>query len=167
MDTRISKCNFNTYILGVKILLLYYSTSCSQPAQKATIHQVTTMLATSKNVLFPGHNHQCWWPFTLIITLAGSQASMVDSGFLPSDWLFTKEFIFRQSCSLTVSITIAFVVCNKSSSMYQLGVTSKLHQCKCSHHIISVDSVCKGWTIYVCIVYWMAPGLSQDICCHV
>ena len=26
-------------------------------AQKATIHQVTTMLATSKNVLFLGHNH--------------------------------------------------------------------------------------------------------------
>ena len=25
--------------------------------QKAAIHQVTTMLATSKNVLFPGHNH--------------------------------------------------------------------------------------------------------------
>ena len=25
--------------------------------QKATIHQVTTMLATSKNVLFSGHNH--------------------------------------------------------------------------------------------------------------
>ena len=25
--------------------------------QKATIHQVTTMLATPKNVLFPGHNH--------------------------------------------------------------------------------------------------------------
>ena len=26
-------------------------------AQKTTIHQVTTMLATSKNVLFPGHDH--------------------------------------------------------------------------------------------------------------
>ena len=25
--------------------------------KKATIHQVTTMLATFKNVLFPGHNH--------------------------------------------------------------------------------------------------------------
>ena len=25
--------------------------------KKATIHQVTTMLANSKNVLFPGHNH--------------------------------------------------------------------------------------------------------------
>ena len=27
------------------------------PGKKASIHQVTTMLATSKNVLFPGHNH--------------------------------------------------------------------------------------------------------------
>ena len=26
-------------------------------AKKATIHQVTTMLGTSKHVLFPGHNH--------------------------------------------------------------------------------------------------------------
>ena len=26
-------------------------------AQQNTIHQVSTMLATSKNVLFPGHNH--------------------------------------------------------------------------------------------------------------
>ena len=25
--------------------------------KKATIHQVTTMLATSKNVLLPGHSH--------------------------------------------------------------------------------------------------------------
>ena len=25
--------------------------------QLSTIHQVTTILATSKNVLFPGHNH--------------------------------------------------------------------------------------------------------------
>ena len=25
--------------------------------KKATIHKVTTMLATPKNVLFPGHNH--------------------------------------------------------------------------------------------------------------
>ena len=24
---------------------------------KPTIHQLTTMLSTSKNVLFPGHNH--------------------------------------------------------------------------------------------------------------
>ena len=25
--------------------------------KKVTIHQITTMLANSKNVLFPGHNH--------------------------------------------------------------------------------------------------------------
>ena len=29
----------------------------SMQHKKATIHQLTTMLATSKNVLFPGHNH--------------------------------------------------------------------------------------------------------------
>ena len=27
------------------------------PAKKVTIHQVTTMLSTSKDILFPGHNH--------------------------------------------------------------------------------------------------------------
>ena len=43
--------------------------------KKVIIHQVTTMLATSENVLFPGHNHllttstDVRWPFTLIITL--------------------------------------------------------------------------------------------------
>ena len=35
--------------------------------KKATIHQVATMLATSKNALFPGHNHWYWWLDTLII----------------------------------------------------------------------------------------------------
>ena len=47
--------------------------------KKATIQQVTTMLATSKNVLFPGHNH-------LLTTgtddpsLAGAQAIIKVSG---------------------------------------------------------------------------------------
>ena len=39
---------------------------------KKTIHQATTILATSKNYLFPGHNPLAnqwyWWPNTLIIT---------------------------------------------------------------------------------------------------
>ena len=43
--------------------------------KKATIHQLTTMLATSKNVQFPGHshpaNHLFWWPNTLIISTGG------------------------------------------------------------------------------------------------
>ena len=38
-----------------------YSKDYYYIAQKTTIHQVTAMLATSKNVLFPGHNHDCWW----------------------------------------------------------------------------------------------------------
>ena len=36
---------------------MYFNMESRNTAQKATIHQVTTMLATSKNVLFPGHNH--------------------------------------------------------------------------------------------------------------
>ena len=36
-----------------QVLLLRILTQC----KKATIHQPTTMLSTSKHVLFPGHNH--------------------------------------------------------------------------------------------------------------
>ena len=46
--------------------------------RKATIHQVTTMLATSKSVLFPGYNHyanhQYWRPDTLIIARAPAKS---------------------------------------------------------------------------------------------
>ena len=35
---------------------MFYSENPSL-RKEANIHQVTTMLATSKNVLFPGHNH--------------------------------------------------------------------------------------------------------------
>ena len=34
-----------------------HASTSSGLCKKATIHQVTTMLATSENVLFPGHNH--------------------------------------------------------------------------------------------------------------
>ena len=54
-------------------------------AQKTTFHQVSTMLATSKNVLFPGHNHQLTTgadltliiaraPVRVIIKVSGSSA---------------------------------------------------------------------------------------------
>ena len=41
----------------IMIFVLNNLTLLSSTAQKATIHQITTMLAASKNVLFPGHNH--------------------------------------------------------------------------------------------------------------
>ena len=37
--------------------LISYDSKLFHWAKKAAIHQVTTMLATSENVLFPGHNH--------------------------------------------------------------------------------------------------------------
>ena len=42
--------------------------------KRGTIHQVTTMLATSKNVLFPGHNHDLLTTCTDDPSLAGAQA---------------------------------------------------------------------------------------------
>ena len=47
-----------------------YTNLYATTVQKAAIHQVTTMQATSKNVLFPDHNHPAnhwYWPNTLII----------------------------------------------------------------------------------------------------
>ena len=51
-------CNHSQGSWKKKLLIMAVShqfvfTLCKQ----ATIHQVTTMLATSKNVLFPGHSH--------------------------------------------------------------------------------------------------------------
>ena len=65
------------------------TTPRNNAAQKATIHQVSTMLATSKNVLFLGHNHLLTtstddptilviarWPARVIIKVSGYQMVM-------------------------------------------------------------------------------------------
>ena len=48
-------------LLETLMLPPHLSKQCLQmdtiTTQKATVHQLTTMLSTSKNVLFPGHNH--------------------------------------------------------------------------------------------------------------
>ena len=54
-----SLCKFicvNDALYHFIILPPAYFISIQITAQENTIHQVTTMLATSKNVLFPGHN---------------------------------------------------------------------------------------------------------------
>ena len=72
--------------------------------KKATIHQVTTMLATSKNVLFPGHNH-------LLTTgtgdpsprwCSGDNQSVESSAGVVSRWLWPGN-----RTSLEVDITVA------------------------------------------------------------
>ena len=49
-------------------------------AKKATIHQVTAMLATSKNILFPGHNHLLTTGADNLLFLAGTHAIINMSG---------------------------------------------------------------------------------------
>ena len=77
--------------------------------KKATIRQVTTMLATSKNVLFPSHNHPAnhwyWWPCTWITTLA--PASEVSSVPVVSRWV-----TFLEVASMVVTWWILMVLCS-------------------------------------------------------
>ena len=69
--------------------------------KKATIHQVTTMLATSKNVLFPGHNH-------LLTTgiedpsFAGARAIIKVSGH-QYWWLGPRNRTFLEVASMVVT----------------------------------------------------------------
>ena len=58
-------------------------------SKKATVYQITTMLATSKNVEFPGHNHLLT-PFaddpdTLIIAQVSAMVAWLIVDFLHSE----------------------------------------------------------------------------------
>ena len=83
--------------------------------KKATIQQVTTMLATSNNVLFPSYNHllnttdQYWWPFTR--WHLGNNQSVVSSVPVVSRWLWPENRTFLEVAS-TVLIwwIVAFFV---------------------------------------------------------
>ena len=67
--------------------------------KKGTIHQVTTMLATSKNVLFPGHNH-------LLTTDADDPLLWLSpSPSVPvvSRWLWPENRTFLEVASMVVT----------------------------------------------------------------
>ena len=65
LSLSVHTCGFESLPSHTRPLCLpTYSTLC----KKATIYQVTIMVAISKSFLFPGHNHRYWWPDTLIIT---------------------------------------------------------------------------------------------------
>ena len=83
-----------------KFFVHIYSLCYARTCEKNTIHQVTTMLATSKNILFPDHNHLLTTgtddltlslsPECHDILRSGLHGGyLVDSGFLHSfDWAF-------------------------------------------------------------------------------
>ena len=76
--------------------------------KKATIHQQTTMLSTSKSVVFPGHNHLLITnaddPSLLIITLAGAWAidNQTEGSSAPvvSRWLWPGNRTFLEVASM-------------------------------------------------------------------
>ena len=89
--------------LTVAVLSYKERAPCSlqYTVQKATIHQLTTMLATSKNVLFPGHNQRCWWLDTLIIAQAPACEGL--SAPVVSRWLWPGNKTFLVVDSMVVS----------------------------------------------------------------
>ena len=68
-----------TYTLQTFLLCKALYSLCDYTlCKKVTIHQVTTMLTTSHNVLFPGHNHPA--KGTDDPSLAGARAIIKVSG---------------------------------------------------------------------------------------
>ena len=110
-------CNSHMYELYPFCIILSFFVNT---AQKRTIHQVTTMLATSKNVLFQVHNHHAnhryWWPDTLIITRApvheGSSISVV------SRWLWPGNRIYLEVASMVVTWWIVAFLRSVSRNRY-------------------------------------------------
>ena len=109
------------FFCGIFIFGYELKTHCEK---NAIIHQVTIMLATSKNVLFPGHNHLlttwCWWLDTLIPAKAPASfyvicilTTLLDFNTYPKTgttsvyWLFLDNSHFYVSWVVLMSKSIA------------------------------------------------------------
>ena len=77
--------------------------------KKRTIHHVTNMLATSKNVLFPGHNH-CYWR-------SGNNQSVGLSAPVVSRWLWPGNRTFLEVASMVVTWCIVAFLHSDWSNM--------------------------------------------------
>ena len=71
--------------------------------KKATIHQVTTMLAIYKNVLFPGHNHLITTGTDDALIIAKCQRSEGSSVPVVSGWLWSGKKTFLDVAGMVVT----------------------------------------------------------------
>ena len=145
----LQRINFITLLFMISIVLFAITQIDSALAvtvvlcQNAMIHQVTTMLATSKNVLFPCHNHL----LTIgLITLhfnyhprwcSGNNQSVGLSVPVVSRWLWPGNRTFLELASMVVTWwTVAFIVhCHLGAFVvsvdlsYKWGEISPWHFC--------------------------------------
>ena len=90
------------------------------PCKKATIHQVTTMLANSKNVLLPGHNHHA--------RCSGNNRSVRSSVPAVSMVVMTwKQDIFRNASMVVAWWIVAFLHSVSNSINQALRFHKELH----------------------------------------
>ena len=95
--------------------------SCPSSVKKATIYQVTTMLATSKNVQFPGHSHLLTTGTddpSLAHWRSGDNQSVRSSEPVVSRWLWPGNRTFLEVASMIVSWWIVAFLCSVHSHIF-------------------------------------------------
>ena len=91
--------------------------------KKATIHQVITMQATSKNVLFPGHNHLLTTGTddpSLVCWCSGDNQSVWSSVSVVSRWLWPGYRTFLEVVSMVATrLIVAFLYHESDCHVYK------------------------------------------------
>ena len=148
-----------------------YSTCLLQTSlrKRATIHLVTTMLATSKNVLFPCHNHQYWWPNTLVIAQApanegweycsGDNQSVSSSALVVSSWLWPGNKTFLEAASMVVTLWIV-------AFLYRRHLVYLAVSCRNKHCTLKLSSrlfCAKQQINFYCALVFLPEGFVRWI----
>ena len=112
-------------VLATNVWKRYVSRLKLALGKKATIHQLTTMLSTSKNVLFPGHITTCMTPhFTYNPRWRLSDNQSVQSSAQEvSRWLWPENKTFLEVDSMVSSWWVAAFL----PSVPSLGIASYLY----------------------------------------
>ena len=143
---------------------------------KPTIHQVTTMLATSKSVLFAGHNHRYWWPFTG--WCSGDYQRVESSVLVVGRWLWSGNRTFLELASVVVIwwIMAFFAQCcdmhgvDKMKALHWFWLSSVLIHC--NNRVMgpswkSEESECH-YSYVTCLWWWLCceSGTAVGNCCN-
>ena len=96
-------------------------------AKEATIHQVSTMLATSKNVLFPGHDHLLTTGTDDLRWSSGDNQSVRSSVLVVSMWLWPGNRTFLKVVSMVDTWWIVAFLCSSEQWCNEVYVSGGLH----------------------------------------
>ena len=132
--------------------------SSVQLGKKSIIDQVATMLATSKTVLFPGPNHQCWWSDTLVITQTPADLEIghfLEVGNMVVTWWIVA---FYTVCIVTVVLFICVLMLALCIQKFVCDPFFWSHVAACCKVVMVLDAMLKG--LRLISHYW--PCVMQE-----